>query len=226
MAAYSQKPLRWRLARHRALGGGGLVEDQLVAFDGHRDRLAFVQFALEDFLGQRVFEEPLDGAAHRARAVLRVVALLHQKVLGLVVQRELEVLVPQPRQDLFHFQAQNRDEVGLGERAEHNHVVEPVQEFGAEGLLGLVQNPFAHLLVRGLLVRGRKAERALLLDDVRADVRGHQDDGVAEIHHAADVVGQFALPRESAAACSTRPGAPFRFRRTAPRNRDCAAPSR
>ena len=40
---------------------------------------------------------------------------------------------------------------------------------------------------------GEKPSVDWRLDDVRADVRGHQDDGVAEIHHAADVVGQLAF---------------------------------
>ena len=122
-----------------APSAAALVEHQFVLFGGDHDGLAFVQLAFEDFLGQRVLEKSLHGPAHRPRAVLRVVALLHEKVLRLFVQFELDVLVPQAFDHLVDFQAQNLDEVGLGERAEHNHVVQPVQKFGTEGPLGLVQ---------------------------------------------------------------------------------------
>ena len=44
--------------------------------------VAGLEFAVEQFHGQRVEQMFLDGALERARAELRVVAFLGQKVLG------------------------------------------------------------------------------------------------------------------------------------------------
>ena len=124
---------------------------------------------------------------------MRVVAFLHQKVLRRLVEFEPDVFVAQAFDHLLHFQRENLDEVGLRERAEHDHVVDPVQKFRAESPPGLVQNPFAHLLVAAFVRDGREPERGLPFDRVRADVRGHQNDRVAKIHDVAGVVGQLAL---------------------------------
>ena len=51
-------------------------------------------------------------------------------------------------------------QVRLGQRAEHDDVVQPVQKFRAERPLGFVHDPFAHLLVAVLVRDGREAQRA------------------------------------------------------------------
>ena len=74
-----------------------------------------MQHTLENFLGQWVFEETLNGPAHWSRAVLRVVALLHEEFLRRVIELKLEVFLAQPCQNFLHLQTQNLDEIRLRE---------------------------------------------------------------------------------------------------------------
>ncbi len=68
---------------------------------------------------------------------------------------------------------------------EHDDVVDAVDELGAEVLLHDLQHRLLHLRVVRLARQ--------LLDHVRAEVRGHDDDGVAEVDGAALTVGQAAV---------------------------------
>ena len=106
---------------------------------------------------------------------------------------KLDVPPLQPLRDLLDFEVENLDQVRPGQRPENNHVVEPVQEFRPEHLLGIVQNFLLHLFVARLLAGGGKADGGLFADRLRAYVRGQQNDRVPEIHSAAHAVGQFAL---------------------------------
>src|SRR5208283_6211139 len=74
------------LARQRARGGGGLIEDEFLLVGSDNDWLAGMQIALENFLGQRVFKKTFHRAAHGTRAVLRVMAFLNEKVLRLFIE--------------------------------------------------------------------------------------------------------------------------------------------
>ena len=55
-----------------------------VRFGGgiHQDGVAFREIAGDQFQRQRILDQPLDGALHRTGAVLRVVALRDDPVLG------------------------------------------------------------------------------------------------------------------------------------------------
>ena len=140
----------------RALGDG---EGELPVLGADLRDVAGFDVAAQDFLGHRIFEVPLDGAAHGARPVLRVVTFLDQEVLGLFVQLQPEIFLPQPFEDFFHFQIQDLDEVGLRERAEHNQIIQPIQEFGPEGLLGFLEHAFAGFLIAAFVADRRKAHR-------------------------------------------------------------------
>ena len=64
---------------------------------------------------------------------------------------ELNVFVFQAPHDLGDFQIQNLHQIRLGERTEDDDIVEPVQEFGLEGALGLVHDFFLHPLIAVLI---------------------------------------------------------------------------
>jgi hypothetical protein len=69
---------------------------------------------------------------------------------------------------------------------EDDRRIDPVEELGPEHLLELRHYLFAHLVVVALTLGvriglHRKAEIHLARDLLRADVRGHDDDRVAEI---------------------------------------------
>src|SRR6266404_4506999 len=165
----------------------------MVVFDADKNRLATTDRATEDFFGQRIFERALDSAAHWAGAILRVVALADQVVLGFLIQLENDIPRLEPLHHFTDFQIQNLDEIGFGERAEYDQVIQSVEELGPEGLSGLIHYFFTHLLVTIFIADGRKAERGLFLNRVGTDIGGHQNDGVPEIDHTADIVGQFAF---------------------------------
>ncbi len=75
---------------------------------------------------------------------------------------------------------------------EHDHFVDAVQELGPEDLLELSHHPALHLAVLETTVAHVLAEaKGLpLRDGARADVRGHDDDAVTEVHSASLGVGE------------------------------------
>ena len=75
---------------------------------------------------------------------------------------------------------------------EDDHVVDPVEELGPEGLLELAHDPGLHVLVgdAGLVLGDREAHRRVVGDLLRADVRRHDHDRVTEVDGAALRVGQ------------------------------------
>ena len=86
----------------------------------------------------------------------------------------------------------------LAQAVEHDDVVDAVEEFGAHCVLQLSHHVLLDLLKRALgVVRAAlgKAQRlaALAGDLLRADVGGHDDDGVLEVDVAALTVGQHAV---------------------------------
>jgi hypothetical protein len=76
---------------------------------------------------------------------------------------------------------------------EHDDVVDPVDELRPEGPLQLVHDLFLHALMRRLLSLREEAGRRPLADEARAEVRGHDEDGVLEVHHVAHGIGEAAV---------------------------------
>ena len=68
---------------------------------------------------------------------------------------------------------------------EHDDVIDAVDELGPEVLLHDLHHRALHALVVALAGQ--------LLDHLRAEVRGHDDDGIAKIDRAALAVGQPAV---------------------------------
>ena len=96
------------------------------------------------------------------------------------------------------FQVHDLADVILVQGAEDDDAIHAVDEFRAEYPLERLGQLLAHLFVGqallGFLVALQlEAERGLLLDLLRADVGGHDDDGVAEIHRVAARIGEVAL---------------------------------
>ena len=135
----------------------------------------------------------LDGPAHGARPVGGVVAVIPQQVARGLVQLEVEVALGQPLLDLGQFEIENLGEFLLAQGAEHDDVVEAVEEFRPENFLGFLGEVFLHPLVVLFVVGGGEAHGGTLLEPLGADVGGKQDDRVAEVHLPAEAVGQFAL---------------------------------
>ena len=64
----------------------------------------------------------------------------------------------EPLHDLGDFQIEDLDQVRFGQSAEDNHIVEPVEELGTEGLFGVVHDLIAHLFVAVLIADGGEAQ--------------------------------------------------------------------
>ena len=96
-------------------------KDELVLIDGDVDRFALEEVASDDFLGERIFEVALDGAAHGPRPVLRVVALVGKEVFGFGIQFDLDVFVFETFHDLRDFEIENLHQVRSCQGPEHDH---------------------------------------------------------------------------------------------------------
>ncbi len=78
-----------------------------------------------------------------------------------------------------------------GQLREDHHVVDTVEELRPEVLLELLVDLRLHpVVVGGQAAAGGEADGDALGDVPGAEVRGHDDDGVLEVHHAALRVGQ------------------------------------
>src|SRR3954463_5653988 len=203
-------------ARVRALHGAGLLA--ALRADAHRGRLglglddrephvlvlvalgrrlhehgaALDELRAQHEVGERVLDVALDRPAQRARAHRRVPALLDQEVLGPLRELQLEIA---PRQRLADPPQQEVDDLldlVLLQLVEDDDLVDAVEELGAEDLLELSHDPVLHVVVGHamVVVADREPERRVARDLRRPDVRGHDHDGVPEVHRAALRVGQ------------------------------------
>jgi hypothetical protein len=180
----------------RSPRGGGLARPELqcVVADGDLHQGPWRQPAVEQHPGQRVVDLALDGAAQRPGAVLRLVAAAGQPVHG--VPRELDghVLGVQPAPGLLQQQVRDPPQLILRQPPEDDDFVDAVEELRAEVVAQRAQHLLAAGLLVGLRAAGAEAEGgAAAGDQLGAEVAGHHDHGVGEVHRAALRVGQPAV---------------------------------
>ena len=164
------------------------------------DRRARLVLAEQEVLGEDVLDHVLDDPAQRSRAVGHVVAELDDVLLGGLGDLELHLLgsqlVAHPREHQVHDLADLLDR----QRAEDDRRVDPVEELRPEVLLQLARRPSPSSARSelsaggfGLALRPGSPRLELRLELLGADVRGHDDDAVAEVDPAALGVGQVAV---------------------------------
>ena len=89
--------------------GGELELSVLVlALDLDVDPVLALERAAEELLGQGVLDQVLDGATERPGAVIGVVALGDQEVLGLVVHDQLQAAIAHAAADLGELDVDDR----------------------------------------------------------------------------------------------------------------------
>ena len=164
-------------------------EHDLAVLGVDDDRLAGPELLPQDALRQGVLDVALDGTAQGTGAQRGVVALLGQVVLGRVGELEGEALAEELRLQPPHHQVDDLDDLGPGQLVEHDGVVDPVQELGAEVLLERLVHLLLHLLVRHRLAGLLEADGGLA-EVGRAQVGRHDDDGVLEVDRAPLGVGE------------------------------------
>ncbi len=132
---------------------------------------------------QAVLDGRLDQALQRTRTIDRIEARTGQPVLRGVRDRQRDSAIGQPRRDPGELNVDDVDEVLLRQRVKHHDVVEPVEELRLEG------RPH-HLHGRLVALLHRQGDVG---EELRTEVRGHDQDDVAEVDRAALAVGQASV---------------------------------
>ena len=101
--------------------------------------------------------------------------------MGGTVENDLDFLQLQTPFHLVDFEVHDLKQVGLRQAVENDDLIEPVEEFRLKDALGFLEDLLAHRFVILRVLRRAEAHGRLPADQVRADVRGHDDDGVPEI---------------------------------------------
>src|SRR5690606_28907398 len=138
------------------------------------------QPAVQQQVADPVVDVSFDGPAQRTGAELRLVAAFGHPVHGLRAELDLDVLLPQPLHRLLQQHPGDRAQLVLGQPLEHDALGDAVEELGPE----LVAEPRHDALGDPRLVLvGLEADRATAArDDLRAQVAGHDQHRVAEVH--------------------------------------------
>src|ERR1019366_8120115 len=172
----------------------GAIEE-LVGLQVHLDEGGPLrEGALDERLRQRVLDVLLQRPAERTRTIAEVHnRLVEDPLAGLFRHRDRDGALRQVLVQLLHHQFHDLDQVGLAERVEDNDLVETVEKLGVEGALHLAPH---HVLDfgRGRLIKLRlEAHAGTFLQMPRADVRGHDDDGILEVHRIAQAIGELTI---------------------------------
>ena len=107
--------------------------------------------------------------------------------LGLVADLERELLRLEPLGHCPQLDVGDDRELLLVEAVEYDRVVDAVEELRPEMRLQLGLDFLLHVQTVGAV---RFAVEKMFLNDMRADVAGHDDDGVAEVDRAALAIGK------------------------------------
>ena len=176
---------RWGSASSVVRFGDGEGEGGFGGVDG--DVVAVADGAVEDFDGEGVLDEALDGALEGAGSVGAVVAGFEDELARGGGEGEGDLAVGEHTGELGEAEVDDAGELLFAERMEDDDVVDAVEELGAEVLaqdgedaLGGLGESFFALGPGGGELRG-------------AEVRGHDEDGVFEIDGAALGVGEAAV---------------------------------
>ena len=163
--------------------------------------------------------ETPDRSLERPGTVPLAVAVLHKEFDRRRCQAERHLTLRQPLLQVAQEDVHDLPDILAAKRVEDDGIVHPVEELGVEGPVDLLVDLVAHVLVAGAGVRLLKAQPALR-DVPRAQVRGHDEDGVLEVDHAPVVVGQVALVEDLQEDVEDIGVGPFRSRQGARRSRD------
>lgn len=96
------------------------------------DGLTRKHLAGEDTLGEHGLYRVLHVPAQRSCAVLGVVGLVHNEVLGGFRQLQMNLLICQPVIQLGNLQVDDAGDVLLGQRLVEHNLIQPVQKLRAE----------------------------------------------------------------------------------------------
>ena len=104
----------------------------MILGDADLDRVTRPEFALQDFLRQRVFDLLLDRPFEWPRTVHRIKAGLSEPLPGSFGQDYGHFTFREPRMQITELNIDDRANVFLTQRMEYDHIVDPVNEFRPE----------------------------------------------------------------------------------------------
>src|SRR5262249_44987848 len=109
--------------------------------------------ALNKRLRQWVLNIALEGATQRTRAVAAVYkGLIQHPLRGFISHGDGDVTLSQIGIELLHQQFENLDQVGISQRVEDDHFIQPVQELRIECPLHFLANHLLNLFRDQLLL--------------------------------------------------------------------------
>src|SRR5512135_3372034 len=111
------------------------------------DRVAGLELAFENLLRKRIFQLLLDSALERTRAVNRIEADVAEQVERLVRQLQRQLALSQALSEVLDLDARDLADLRLVQRAEHDDLVEAVDELRPEVRLHDAHHRRLHLRV-------------------------------------------------------------------------------
>src|SRR5919202_7085747 len=153
-------------------GSRGFAEGELAVGRGVDDDVVAVgELALQHAHRQRLDQVLLDGPLERPRAVHRVEALASHQLFGRVGELEPHLALGQPLAQPAQLDLDDALDLLQAQRVEDDDLVDAVDQLGPEVRPHGVHDPLADLVFA----------HAALVDPLRAQVAGHDDDRVAEV---------------------------------------------
>src|SRR2546421_4148142 len=147
--------------------------------------IAVADGAVEDGTGHAIFDLFLDDALEGTRTVLWVVAQVGEKFRGHVAQVQGDVTLFQARAQAIELYLHDALHLIAGDLVEDDDFIDAVDELGSEAFLA---QALTHNALDIFFLHTVK-----FVQPGRADVTGHDDDGVLEVNRAALPIGQAAI---------------------------------
>ena len=162
-----------------------------------RHDIALLERAVEQHARRLIGDRALDGPAQRPRAVHGVIPRGQERIERRVRHLQLHARALHARVDRVEELLRDLADVGARELVKDDDVVDAVEKLRPKRLFQVGHDHAADLGVRapGALARLlREAEAAAAVrDGLCADVRGHDDDGVAEVHLPPERIRELAV---------------------------------
>src|SRR5579862_6867669 len=170
------------------------VEELVVFEEDFNERGAGSDRALDQRLGQRIFDVLLQCTAQRTRPVAAIgQSLVKDPLLGFVRNCDRDRFLRQVRIELRDHEFQNLDQIRLVQSHEDDDFIETVKELGIESALDFILYEFFNLVGNRIFLGRGKAQAFASLQVTGADVRRHDDNRVLEVDCVAESVGQLAV---------------------------------
>src|ERR1017187_4338783 len=177
-------------------GGGDQSSERErgVGFPGrvHQDGVAFGEAAGDQLEGQRILDQPLDGALHGTGAVLRVVPFGDDAVLGGGGDFEFQLAVLEQFAHVDELDIDDPRQMFAGQRVKHNDIVNAVEKLRPELLFERFEQAFAGFLGMGVFAVDGEPD-GIALHHAGTDIGRHDDNGVLETDGAALAIGEAAV---------------------------------